>query len=147
MSGEMDMTEKQKKDMDWLLEEFHERVPGTNSALLLSSDGLKVALHGLDEDQADTLSALVSGMYSLAKEISKVQGAPPGGVRQNVTELDSGFLFIMSAGEGSLLAVLARVDADAGFIGHQMTQLVKSVAEHLVTPARHTDVPADGAGE
>ena len=64
-----------------------------------------------------------------------------------MTELDSGFLFIMSAGEGSSWPCWPRVDADAGFIGYEMNQLVKSVAEHLVTPVRHSDGSADGAGE
>ena len=55
------------QDLVWLLSGLIERVPDTQSALLLSSDGLRKAAHGLDDDGADHLAAIASGLFSLAR--------------------------------------------------------------------------------
>lgn len=126
----------QSSDLNWLLSSLVERVPHTISALLLSSDGLKKAFHGLNNDQADHLAAIASGLFSLARSAGSRFG-DSGGVRQVVAELDQTLLFVSAAGSGAVLAVLASRDADAGVLGYEMTQLVKSVRPYLSTPARH----------
>lgn len=126
----------QSSDLNWLLSSLVERVPHTHSALLLSSDGLKKAFHGLGNDQADHLAAIASGLFSLARSAGTRFG-DNGGVRQVVAELDQTLLFVSTAGSGAVLAVLASRDADAGVLGYEMTQLVKSVRPYLSTPARH----------
>lgn len=127
----------QSSDLNWLLSSLVERVPHTSSALLLSSDGLKKAFHGLSNDQADHLAAIASGLFSLARSAGTRFG-DNGGVRQVVAELDQTLLFVSTAGSGAVLAVLASRDADAGVLGYEMTQLVKSVRPYLATPARHS---------
>lgn len=126
----------QPSDLTWLLTSLIERVPHTNSALLLSSDGLKKAFHGLSADQADHLAAISSGLFSLARSAGSRFG-DSGSVRQVVAELDQTLLFVSAAGSGAVLAVLASRDADAGVLGYEMVQLVKSVRPYLATPARH----------
>jgi predicted regulator of Ras-like GTPase activity (Roadblock/LC7/MglB family) len=126
----------QPSDLTWLLTNLVEKVPGTRSALLLSSDGLKKAFHGLDNTEADHLAAIASGLFSLARSAGNRFG-DTGGVRQVVAELDDTLLFISAAGSGAVLAVLAARDADAGVLGYEMLQLVKSVRPYLATPARH----------
>jgi predicted regulator of Ras-like GTPase activity (Roadblock/LC7/MglB family) len=59
------------------------------------------------------------------------------GVRQVVAELDDTLMFVSSAGYGSVLAVLADRETDAGVLGYEMSQLVKSVRPFLATPTRH----------
>jgi predicted regulator of Ras-like GTPase activity (Roadblock/LC7/MglB family) len=123
------------EDVVWLLSSLVERVPHTRGAVLLSSDGLTKAVHGLDLDDADQLSAIASGLISLARST----GAKFGGsdvVRQVVAELDDTLLFVSSAGLGSVLTVLADRDADAGVVGYEMSHLIKSVRPFLATPAR-----------
>lgn len=126
----------QAADLNWLLSSLVERVPNTISALLLSSDGLKKSYHGLNNDQADHLAAIASGLFSLARSAGARFG-DNGGVRQVVAELDQTLLFVSTAGSGAVLAVLASRDADAGVLGYEMAQLVKSVRPYLSTPARH----------
>jgi predicted regulator of Ras-like GTPase activity (Roadblock/LC7/MglB family) len=122
-------------DLGWLLTGLVQRVPHTRSALLLSSDGLKKAAHGLDPDSADHLAAIASGLFSLARSAgNRFDGGE--GVRQVVAELDDTLLFVSTAGSGAVLAVLASRRADAGVLGYEMAQLVKSVRSHLATPAR-----------
>ncbi|MER8002116.1 roadblock/LC7 domain-containing protein [Streptomyces sp. NPDC095613] len=125
--------------LDWLLEDFVGRVPGASSAVLASGDGLRLAVHGLDEVQRDHLSAIVTGLVSLARGVGEVAHEPHGGrVRQVVVEHDAALLFVAAAGQSTVLGVLADRDADAGIVGHEMTTLVASVADHLGTAVRTT---------
>ncbi|CAL9562921.1 MULTISPECIES: roadblock/LC7 domain-containing protein [Streptomyces] len=125
----------QTTDLSWLLTGLVQRVPNTRSALLLSSDGLVKAAHGLDTDTADHLAALASGLYSLARSAG-IRFGSGGEVRQVVVELDTALLFVSTAGSGACLAVLAESEADAAVLGYEMAMLVKSVRPYLATPAR-----------
>ena len=124
-----------ESDLGWLLRGLVEGVPHTRSAVLLSADGLATAAYGLDTDHADQLSAIASGLFSLARTAASRFGGSDG-VRQVVAELDDRLLFVSSAGFGSVLTVLADREADAGVIGYEMSQLVKSVRPFLATPPR-----------
>jgi predicted regulator of Ras-like GTPase activity (Roadblock/LC7/MglB family) len=109
-----------EQDLGWLLEDFVERVPGADSALLASSDGIKLAVAGLSEGQADTAAAVTSVMSAgdgLPAGAQVALGGGPGTV-------------------GTVLGVLAAPDADPGVVGYEMATLIQSVAEHLLTPAR-----------
>ena len=59
-----------------------------------------------------------------------------GEVRQTIIEMDAALLFITAAGQGTCLAVLADVDADAGLIAYEMAVLVKRVGQHMVANPR-----------
>ncbi|WP_410606706.1 roadblock/LC7 domain-containing protein [Amycolatopsis sp. lyj-109] len=124
-------------DLDWLLENLRSKTPGTRHALVLSKDGLKLChTRGLTIDQADQLAAIASGIQSLAYGTSIEFGDGTGGVRQSMTEFHGGMLFIVEAGEGAHLAVIAADDADVGLIGHNMNELVEQIGEYLTAPAR-----------
>lgn len=125
----------QDEGLGWLLRGLVDRVPHTRSAVLLSADGLTSAAHGLSPDSADHLAAIASGLFSIARSAAAKFGGSDG-VRQVVAELDDRLLFVSSAGFGSVLTVLADRDADAGVVGYEMSQLVKSVRPFLTTPAR-----------
>jgi predicted regulator of Ras-like GTPase activity (Roadblock/LC7/MglB family) len=134
-----DITPGREADLGWLLRGLVERVPRTRSAVLLSADGLPIAFHGLGADAADQLSAIASGLLSLARSAA-VRFGRSDGVRQVVAELDDTLLFVSSAGFGSVLTVVADREADAGVLGYEMSQLVKSVRPFLATS------PRDGSG-
>lgn len=127
-------------DLSWLLQDLTEHIPGARSALLLSSDGMVKAAHGLDNDDADRLAAIASGLHSLAGGAGLHFAG--GHVRQVVAELDTALLFVTSAGAGACLALLTGQETDAAVAGYQMAMLVKQVRPHLTTPARQ---PADAA--
>lgn len=124
------------QDLVWLLSGLVDRVPDTRSALLLSSDGLRKAAHGLDDDGADHLAAIASGLFSLARSAGTRFGGTEV-VRQVVAELEESLLFVSAAGSGAVLAVIAGKNADPGVLGYEMAQLVKSVRPYLSTPSRH----------
>ncbi len=124
--------------LTWLLQNLLEQTPGARHALVLSRDGLKLCWsEHLTLDRADQLSAICSGIQALAQGASMEFGDGTGGVRQSMTEFHGGLLFIVEAGEGAHLAVVAREDADPGVIGHQMTELVEQLGEHLRAEPRH----------
>ncbi|CUU58919.1 dynein regulation protein LC7 [Frankia sp. CcI49] len=132
-----------ESDLDWLLENLLARTPGTHHALVLSRDGLKLCRSsGLSIDQADQLSAIASGIQSLAHGASIEFGDGTGGVRQSMTEFHGGLLFIVDAGQGAHLAVIATDDADAGIIGHNMSELVEQIGEYLSAAPRGPVQPA-----
>ncbi|GHG26404.1 roadblock/LC7 domain-containing protein [Streptomyces filamentosus] len=123
--------------LSWLLEGLLERTPGTRHALVLSRDGLKLCrTSGLSVDQADQLAAISAGIQSLSHGASVEFGDGTGGVRSAMAEFYGGILFIVEAGEGAHLALVAGEDADAGLVGHNMTELVEQLGEHLVARPR-----------
>jgi predicted regulator of Ras-like GTPase activity (Roadblock/LC7/MglB family) len=129
-------------DPDWLMTGLVQRVPHTSSAVLLSSDGLVKAVHGLDGDGADHLAALASGLCSLGR-CAGTRFGDGGSVRRIVVELETSLLFVSSAGSGTCLAVLARPEADAAVLGYEMAMLVESVRPYLATAPRQQ--PAEPA--
>src|SRR5262245_1149178 len=128
-------------DLGWLLRGLIEQVPHTRSAVLLSSDGLATASYGVGPDRADQLSAIASGMFSLARSDAVRLGGSHG-VRTVVAALYDTLMFVSSAGFGSVLTVLAGREADVGVLGYEMAQLVKSVRPFLSTPARQAGTGA-----
>jgi predicted regulator of Ras-like GTPase activity (Roadblock/LC7/MglB family) len=139
-----DVHPAQESDLSWLLRSLLDRVPHSRSAVLLSADGLTTAVHGLSPDDADHLSAIASGLISIARSAAAKFGGSDG-VRQVVAELDDTLLFVTSAGFGSVLTVLADREADAGVLGYEMFQLVKSVRPFLGTTVRGAPAPGDQA--
>lgn len=131
-------------DLTWLLRRLVETVPNTQSALLLSTDGIAKYWHGLDTDGADTLAALASGLCSLAQQVGARFGGGDG-VRQVNAELGRGILVTTAASAGTILAVLASRDVDAGILSYEMGKLCTQVPAHLATPSRRgTTAPYNG---
>lgn len=111
--------------LGWLLESLLKRTPGARHALVLSRDGLKLCRSPeLSEDQADQLAAISAGIQSLSHGASVEFGDGSGGVRQSMTEFYGGILFIVEAGDGAHLAIVASEDADVGLIGQDRKSVV-----------------------
>ncbi|MDT0343206.1 roadblock/LC7 domain-containing protein [Streptomyces litchfieldiae] len=131
--------------LNWLLESLLARTPGARHALVLSRDGLKLCrTPELSEDQADQLAAISAGIQSLSHGASMEFGDGTGGVRQSMTEFYGGILFIVEAGDGAHLAIVAEDTADVGLIGHNMNELVEQLGEYLSAPPRQEF--AEGGG-
>ena len=122
-------------ELDWLLDDLVARVVHIRKAVILSRDGLAIgASAGLSQEDADHLSAAAAGLHSLARGIGRHFGS--GLARQIIIEMESEFLFVTAAGEGSCLAVLATASADVGLVAYEMAILVKRVGEHLSVGSR-----------
>jgi predicted regulator of Ras-like GTPase activity (Roadblock/LC7/MglB family) len=130
--------------LGWLLDNLVGRVQHVRQALVLSRDGLVVAAsQNVSREDGDHLSALAAGVQSLARGAGRQFAG--GEVRQTIIEMESAFLFIMAAGEGTCLAVLSSADANVGVMAYEMAMLVRRMGKHLAAPPRlHDHEPAAG---
>jgi len=135
---------EQPSKLNWVLDEMVGRVPAVSQAVILSRDGLMVGTsQGIGREDAEHLAALAAGVQSLARGAG--QHFMGGEVRQTIIEMETAFLFIIAAGQGSCLAVLSSSAADAGLIAYEMAVLVKRIGQHLTTyPRPGQDFPAMG---
>jgi len=121
---------------DWLLDDLVARVPAARQAVVLSVDGLLTGKsRGLDRTDADHLAAVAAGFAGLARTAGRhFRGGP---VRQTIVEMESAFLFVTAAANGSCLAVLSDADTDIGLVAYEMAMLVERIGHALASPARH----------
>jgi uncharacterized protein len=126
------------QNLNWLITNFVDQVPGVAHTIVVSSDGLLLAVsEGFPRDRADQLAAVASGLISLTQGASRVFEG--GTVTQTVVEMERGFLFIMSISDGSCLAVLASTACDIGLVGYEMALLVERAGE-VLTPALRVEL-------
>jgi predicted regulator of Ras-like GTPase activity (Roadblock/LC7/MglB family) len=122
-------------ELDWLLEQLASNTDGVRSAVILSPDGLPLGRSpGLTEDAADHLAALAAGAQALADGVSTRYGC--GAVTQTIIEMADALLFIVPAGRGTCLALLADAAANAEQIAYEMAVLVKRVGQHMIADSR-----------
>ncbi|MEV0159010.1 roadblock/LC7 domain-containing protein [Nonomuraea fuscirosea] len=135
------MTPSTGTDLNWLLDDLVGRIKETEHAIVLSSDGLLMASSaGLQRTDGEHLSAVASGLQSLAKGVSDhISG---GEVRQTVVEWKNQFLIVTTAGERACLAVLCAQNADIGLVAYEMAMLVARVGQYLTSGARNAEAIA-----
>src|SRR4029453_5797003 len=118
------------RNLNWLVSNFVERVPGVREATVVSSDGLLIALsNGLDRSSGDRLAAVSAGLLSIAKG-----GLTPiGGGRGSevIVEMDNAMLFVMRVSDTSVLAATTARPCDVGLVGYEMAVLVEKCATAL----------------
>jgi hypothetical protein len=121
------------QDLNWLIQNFVDQVPKVAHTVVVSSDGLLLAVSdGFPRDRADQLAAVACGLSSLTQGSARIFEG--GAVTQTIVEMKRGFMFVMEISDGSVMAVLAAPDCDMGLIGYQMTLLVERTGD-VLTPA------------
>jgi predicted regulator of Ras-like GTPase activity (Roadblock/LC7/MglB family) len=121
--------------LSWLLDNLVTQVEHVQQAVILSSDGLVVAAsHGLAREDGEHLSALAAGVQSLARGTGRHFHG--GEVRQTIVEMEHAFLFIITAGKGTCLAVLTSADPNVGLIAYEMAMLVRRMGKYLAAEPR-----------
>lgn len=128
--------------MDWLLDDLIDRVPAARQAVVLSVDGLLTGKSGnLARADAEHMAAVAAGFSGLARTAGRhFRGGP---VRQTIVEMESAFLFITSAAQGTCLAVLSDGDSDIGLIAYEMALLIERIGHVLSTPPRRAAAPSN----
>jgi uncharacterized protein len=128
------------RNLNWLVGNFAKATPGVAHALVVSADGLPLAVsERLDRAQADQLAAIASGLASLTAGASRCFSG--GLVKQTVVEMDRGFMFVMSISDGSCLAVLAASSCNVGVVAYEMTVLVTRAGD-VLTPSLRAELQA-----
>ena len=91
----MPQLSSEASDFSWLVDNFANRTPGVAHAMVVSADGLPIAVsERLDRPKADQLAAIASGLASLTQGSARlIDGGP---VQQTVVEMDRGLLVVMA---------------------------------------------------
>ncbi|MGR8007119.1 roadblock/LC7 domain-containing protein [Streptomyces hypolithicus] len=128
---------QQRTNLDWMLKELADGVPQVQQIVVLSADGLRIARYGGDPDAADRLAAACAGLQSLASAVAAEIPDSDGKMQLVVIEVTGGYFYLMAAGTGAYLAVLADETVDAGLVGARMRDMVIRIGAHLTSPPRH----------
>jgi uncharacterized protein len=127
-----------REDLNWLVTDFTTRVEDVAHAIVVSADGVPLALSvGIPEQAVEQFSAITSGLTSLIGGAARIMEA--GRPIQAMVEMDRGLMFIKAISDGSSLAVLAAPECNARQVSYEMTRLVEAVGE-LLTPAIRAEV-------
>lgn len=119
-------------NLNWLVARFVEQVPAVRQAVVVSSDGLTIAVSAdVEREAAERLSAVASGMIGLAYGSAGRFGA--GAVRNVMIEMEHGWMFVTGIRDGSLMCVVTAADADIGTIGYEIAVFAER-AGRVLTP-------------
>lgn len=131
----LDPASDQPQDLSWLVTDFTERVPDVAHAVVVSSDGVPLAVSdGIWPDRLEHLSAVTAGLISLAQGTARMFDG--GALTQTLVSMEQGALVIMTISDGSSLAVLAAAEADLDLIAYEMTMLAEQAGSVLTPDAR-----------
>jgi uncharacterized protein len=129
------LSQPYRQDLNWLVTDFAMRVEDVAHAIVVSADGVPLALStDIPEHAVEQFAAIISGLTSLMQGAARVL---EGGVPiQAMVEMDGGLLFAKAISDGSSLAVLAAPECDTRQVSYEMTRLVGAVGELLTPSAR-----------
>ena len=132
------MTGAYREDLNWLVTDFTTRVADVAHAIVVSADGVPLALSADIPAQAvEQFSAITYGLTSLIAGAARIMDA--GTPTQALVEMDHGLMFVKAISDGSSLAVLAAPECDTRQVSYEMTRLVEAVGD-LLTPAVRAEV-------
>jgi uncharacterized protein len=113
----------QAQDFTWLLGKFAHETAGVIDVIAVSSDGLLMAVSGdVDRSSSDRLSAIVSGIASLAAGAGASYGL--GVLNKVIVDTEGGYLLVMAMSAGALLGVVAERSATLGTVAYEMALFV-----------------------
>ncbi|GGZ57546.1 roadblock/LC7 domain-containing protein [Streptomyces subrutilus] len=132
----------QARNLQWLLTDLVEEVPGVNSVAVVSSDGLLLLSSEPGAEAAQDrpkgprgasadLATIVSGLGSLTTGAAALMDG--GSVKQTMVAMEHGSVFVMAISDGSLLGVHATPDCDMSVVAYHMALFVGR-AGHVLTP-------------
>lgn len=132
------MTSAYREDLNWLLTDFTTRVADVAHAIVVSADGVPLALSAdIPRQAVEQLAAITAGLTSIIAGAAKIMEA--GTPTQALVEMDYGLMCVRAISDGSSLAVLAAPECDTRQVAFEMTRLVEAVGE-LLTPAIRAEV-------
>jgi predicted regulator of Ras-like GTPase activity (Roadblock/LC7/MglB family) len=119
-----------RQDLNWLVTDFTLRVADVAHAVVVSADGVPLALsEGIPEQAAEQLAAITSGLASLIQGAARIFEA--GLPTQALVDMQGGLMLIKAISDGSTLAVLAAPQCDTDLVSYEMSRLVEAVGEAL----------------
>ena len=126
-----------RQDLNWLVSEFTTQVEDVAHAIVVSADGMPLALStGFPARAVEQLAAITCGLTSLMQSVAHTFDG--GAATQALVEMDGGLMFVKAVSDGSSMAVLAALECDTLQVSYEMARLVGAVGE-LLTPAARAE--------
>lgn len=127
---------RQARDFSWAVDAFVRKTDGVTDAVIVSEDGLPIAMSDTrGPDAADRLSAIVSGLASLAGAVTATEDLGP--LNKIILDLADGYLLVAAIGHRALLGVRAVKDSDLGTVAFEMTVYANQAGARLTPPLVH----------
>lgn len=124
-------------NFNWLMSSFVENTVGAEQAVVVSSDGVLMAVANLDRRAADRVSAIVTGVRSLSDGAAGLINR--GELQRVIVEMRAGYLLVTAVAVGSVLGVVCSKQCDLGLVSYEMSLLVQRVGQQL-TPELVTEL-------
>jgi predicted regulator of Ras-like GTPase activity (Roadblock/LC7/MglB family) len=126
-----------RQDLNWLVTDFTARVLHVAHAIVVSTDGVPMALSDdIPGGFAEQLAAITCGLVGLIQGAARILGA--GLATRVLVDMEGGLMLVMAMSDGSSLAVLATPECDTDLVSYEMTLLVEAVGDVLTpTVLRH----------
>jgi predicted regulator of Ras-like GTPase activity (Roadblock/LC7/MglB family) len=121
--------------LEQMLADMARQATGVDQAVILSSDGLLVAMSpGLTRDDGDRFAAVAAGLLGIAVGASgPLNGGP---VEEVVVQMRDKLLLVMRINAETVLAALAPAGCDVATIAYEMAVFARSSAPLLDAAAR-----------
>jgi predicted regulator of Ras-like GTPase activity (Roadblock/LC7/MglB family) len=121
-----------RQDLNWLVADFTARVVHVAHAIVVSSDGVPMALSDdIPGDFVEQLAAITCGLVGLIQGAARILDA--GLATRVLVDMEGGLMLVMAMSDGSSLAVLAAPECDTDLVSYEMTLLVEAVGD-VLTP-------------
>jgi predicted regulator of Ras-like GTPase activity (Roadblock/LC7/MglB family) len=126
-----------RQNLNWLVSDFSVRVADVAHAVVVSADGVPLAMSDdIPLAFAEQLAAIISGLASLMLGAARIFEA--GVPTQALVGMEGGLMLVRSVSGGSTLAVLAAPECDTDLISYEMSRLVEAAGEVLSPALRST---------
>ena len=94
------MSQPYRQDLNWLVTDFTTRVEDIAHAIVVSADGVPLAVStGVPEDSLEKFAAIVSGLTSLMDGAARIFEARTP--TQALVEMEDGLMLVKAIGDGS----------------------------------------------
>jgi uncharacterized protein len=129
------MTGRASSQLGQMLEDMARRAPGVEQAVMLSADGLLLAMSpGLGRDDGDRFAAVAAGLLGIAVGASGPLGGGP--VEEVVVQMRDKLLVVMRINAEGVLATLGSAGCDVAAIAYEMAVFARTSASLLDAAAR-----------
>jgi predicted regulator of Ras-like GTPase activity (Roadblock/LC7/MglB family) len=129
------MTVRASAQLGQMLADMARQAPGVEQAVMLSADGLLLAMSpGLGRDDGDRFAAVAAGLLGIAVGASgPLHGGP---VEEVVVQMRDKLLLVMRINAEGVLAALGTAGCDVATIAYEMALFARTSAPLLDTAAR-----------
>lgn len=124
-----DHVDSRAERMAAALDDFIRTSPDVEAAGVVSFDGLPMASALPEELEEDRVGAMSAALLSLGEQAA--EGLGRGALNQIFVEGEHGFVFLMSAKDQAVLAVVARRTAKIGFMLFEMRRAADRIGRLL----------------